>query len=324
MNSFTRVIIYVSAFVLCTGLRWGQDRGGGDEIGLEFQKIAHATLADLKTHQPFLYEQLKNKNLESVIENLYVVTVDTPLKILVGTSYQDSVAVNDPKESLILVQRARWENVKDERIKAGIVLHEILSLVGIEETGFYPISSRYVTALGAPSDSIKTVKDQDHTYLSCLDTSSAALVFSITPDYLLKSEVRAFSNENLIALQSFALAWGIQDVSNIIGMTFDINTRIPRPGTWGLQDNLCRMDLYNRALIECSDTAFLGTKRTLTFKRANGSTLAIQAGTIDFEMSELLSSYQLKVVMPLPDILVPNQGFAATAFTFQFKQNSCR
>lgn len=321
-----RILVCLVLVTLTTGMRWeGQDRGGGDEVGLEFLSIAQSTLRDLEKNHRFLYQQVKTVDLESVLDNLRVLTVDTALKVTVGTLTQDSIAVNDRSEQVILVNRKRWKSITDKRVKAGIVLHEILSLAGLEETGFYPISSRYVTALGVPSDSIKPIKDSDQTYLSCVDTKSVLLVLSISPTYRLKTEIRALGDRNLRLLRNFANVWGIEGWDQVVAVSFSIQAKIMAPWADKGADEFCRLDLYNRAILNCSDNS--GSRREareFEFKLQDGSVVKATGEGIWFDISEnaVKERLEMRLVADLPHLA---DGDAGTVFlSFPLNPQSCR
>jgi hypothetical protein len=322
-----RIIFCVAAFVFCTGLRSGQDRGGGDEIGLEFVAIAQSTLADLQKNQNFLYEQIKSKNLDEILVNMRVMTVDTSLKVSVGPVTQDSVAVNDRKDQTILVNRQRWHAIRDVRVKAGIVLHEILSLAGLEETGFYPISSRYVNDLGISSEAIQPIKDEDHTYLSCLDTNSALLVLSISQNYRLTAEIRALNEDTLTKLRELAKLLNVKNTSNIVGVSFDIQAKARFSSDTGQYTDNCTLDLYNKALVNCDDGAS-GThsvSREFTFKKSDGSTVTVRGESIWFAMAETTYPAKTRLVSLIAEVPVQMEMFATPAtLNFNMNMDSCR
>ncbi|MNS57668.1 hypothetical protein D3C72_905640 [compost metagenome] len=322
-----RILICLMLVALTTGMRWeGQDRGGGDDVGLEFLTIAQTVLADLENNQNFLFLQVQSANLNEIVNGMRVLTVDTALKVTAGNLTQDSVAVNDRSQLVILVNRKRWVAITDSRVKAGIVLHEILSLAGLEETGFYPISSRYVTALGAPADSIKPIKDQDPTYLSCVDTASALLVLSISPTYRLNAEMRALGSKNIRMLQSFARTWGLVDWEKVVALGFEIQAKAWYPNVMGTMDNLCKLDAYNRAVLNCTDQgAFRREAREFVFKLADGTSVKMPGDNIWFDISETsfpTKKLEMKLVADVPRL---GSGDAGNAFiSFKMDAQSCR
>jgi hypothetical protein len=133
----------------------GVDGGGGDEVGLEFQATLEKALANLKQTDSDSYRQLESRNLTSALRKLSVITVDNALNVQAKDLIQNSVAKNFQDLNLILVNRQRWAAIAYDTIKEGIALHEVSSLLGIEETGKYSISAKYVSLQGASVDQLK-------------------------------------------------------------------------------------------------------------------------------------------------------------------------
>jgi len=233
--------------------------------------------------------------------------------------------VNDRSEQTILVNRLRWKAISDKRVKAGIVLHEILSLAGLEETGFYPISSRYVIALGASSEAIKPVKDNDQTYLSCVDTKSALLVLSISPTYRMNSEIRALGEKSLQKIRGFARTWGIYEWEQVVAVSFSMQAKALGPSTVGQPNDSCKLDLFNRTLLSCSENAESSrAARDFVFKLQDGSVVKTSGADIQFGLIEnnYLKRLEMKLVADLP---IMSDGGSGTVFmTFPLNPDSCR
>jgi hypothetical protein len=94
-----------------------------------------------------------------------VITVDTKLEVSENGVKQSSVAENFPERKLILINRSRWSEIKNERVKEGIALHEFASLKGLESTGRYSESAKYLAIFGLSVDSM-TRSDLDEIRLS--------------------------------------------------------------------------------------------------------------------------------------------------------------
>ncbi|MEN0058239.1 MAG: hypothetical protein AAGB31_05350 [Bdellovibrio sp.] len=123
-----------------SGLSSSGTRGGGDEVGLNFQATAAAALSYLD-HSSLSPVQLGAT--KAALENARYIVVDEALFASVaGASYkQNSVALNDKKTRIIYINRERWKALKKPLEKMQIALHELLGLVGLEGTGDYKISS---------------------------------------------------------------------------------------------------------------------------------------------------------------------------------------
>ena len=137
------LIIYLT---LLSSITWGGERvgNGGDDIGLNFFKLFSTALSNIKNELPDVYSNIYSANLKDVSQKIKVVVVDEILDVRYKDIIQNSVATNIPSEKTIYVNRKRWNAIFDENLKEAIALHEVLSLYGIEQSGFYPISSKYL------------------------------------------------------------------------------------------------------------------------------------------------------------------------------------
>jgi len=142
-KNLTKIISILVAFFLMTGIKsekmGGYSGNGGDEIAIDFQHSLKRAVATLSTTYPELSTVLKRIELENA--SVKVVVVNKPLYVTAINSTQESVAVNYADKKLILIHRKRWMAIQDQRTKDSIALHEHLSLIGIESSGYYPISS---------------------------------------------------------------------------------------------------------------------------------------------------------------------------------------
>ncbi|OYZ21209.1 MAG: hypothetical protein B7Y39_09735 [Bdellovibrio sp. 28-41-41] len=136
-------------------LSLGQDRGGGDEVALEFQRAFAVALRKLKNEQPQVFQKFSIEKLEKRASSINVIVVDDALNISVKEIIQNSIATNARSTNTILINRTRWNAISDDWLKEGIALHEIASLEGLEQTGYYPISSIYVSLMGGSSNSLE-------------------------------------------------------------------------------------------------------------------------------------------------------------------------
>lgn len=138
-------------------LRGSEGVGGGDEVGLEFQKVLQDVLEEVRVQMPALFEVLKNKNLQGLAANLKIVVADDELNVGYMAYIQDSAAANLPETLTILVNRKRWLAITDYKLKKAVALHELLSLAKLESTGSYSLSSKYLADQGLAEDYLDTV-----------------------------------------------------------------------------------------------------------------------------------------------------------------------
>lgn len=135
--------------LLCTSLVTyaGRESGGGDEEGLNFKNISLVVLSEFKKEFSDDYAKLALNNSEQIIMSTKVIVVDKDLELKIDGQVQNSVAINNPEDNSILISRKRWKEMSPV-MKKGIALHEILSLVGAERTGYYKYTSAYVFKKG--------------------------------------------------------------------------------------------------------------------------------------------------------------------------------
>lgn len=129
-------------------LMGGSDASGGDEVALEFQRSFSVAINKLSKQKSELFKTISISKLFEKASEAKVVIVDDVLDVKLKDIIQNSVATNTKSTNTILITRSRWNSIKQEWLKEGIALHEILSLAGVEQTGYYPISSRYVALYG--------------------------------------------------------------------------------------------------------------------------------------------------------------------------------
>ncbi|MGZ3693979.1 MAG: hypothetical protein ACXWQO_07245 [Bdellovibrionota bacterium] len=129
--------------------------GGGDEIGLEFEKSFDTALALTAKNFPELAAKMKAAGLARDSEAMVVVT-EKNIQVEKNGVTQESVAENYPSRKLILVNRARWQAITNPRVKQGIALHEYAGLLKLENTGNYVLSAEYVSKFGLSEDALTT------------------------------------------------------------------------------------------------------------------------------------------------------------------------
>ena len=132
---FTTAIPSVSLCAL------GQDRGGGDDVAIEFQTAFNSAIRSAPKQ---ISQQFSASDLKQRLSVAKIVGVSTVLKVTIDGVSQESVATNSRNSQLIEVNRDRWMQIRNWHIKEAIALHEMLSLQGLESSGKYPISSQYL------------------------------------------------------------------------------------------------------------------------------------------------------------------------------------
>jgi hypothetical protein len=147
MNTMTKLFFVLLGLAAVSGdaFAW-KETGGGDEVGLEFRNAFANALRAVKDGT--IGGNFSAEDLEKAAEKARVLVVEESLSVSFGGAKQDSVAVNIPADALIKVNRTRWIGLKTEKLKEAVALHEVLSLIGVERTGYYEISARYLEQAG--------------------------------------------------------------------------------------------------------------------------------------------------------------------------------
>ena len=143
------LMIIVSLLTLAqTAFAGGKVIGnGGDPRALEFINSAKIAIEDLKKNEA-LYPEVKSKDLDAILTGTEVLVSQAPVFSLKGDVRQFSTAINYHDPDTIVVYGPMWSSIKNIQIRKALALHEILSLAGLEETGNYSISKRYLSQLG--------------------------------------------------------------------------------------------------------------------------------------------------------------------------------
>lgn len=137
-------------------LRGNEGAHGGDEVAADFSQSFVRALDNLRQQQPKIYKTLVKRNLESLLNETHIMVVERLLRVTVGSTEQDSVAINYPKDKIVLINRARWSRIHNRHLKEAIALHELLSIRGLEKSGRYGISARYLEMFNLKTSSLLT------------------------------------------------------------------------------------------------------------------------------------------------------------------------
>lgn len=115
------------------------DGGGGDEVGMAVQADAVTAVKKLEK----VVDQKTLSKLQAALNGTKYFVVDDELVVTDAAGNQQfSAAKNFPSTGTIYVQRRRYSGIKEENKRQYLMGHELLSLVGVEKTGDYHISSR--------------------------------------------------------------------------------------------------------------------------------------------------------------------------------------
>jgi|GEM_PF-4844413 len=143
MKAFLVLCIFGFSFSLAAA---DKVLNGGDNIGLEFHESFAAAIKKAEGRAPDLARELEAAGLTQALAVARVIVVDEPLRIRIAGKLQDSVAANERESQTIYVNRAKWQSLDDQILREAIAIHEVASLKGLETTGSYSLSSRYLIA----------------------------------------------------------------------------------------------------------------------------------------------------------------------------------
>jgi hypothetical protein len=121
-------------------------RGGGDPLALEFKATASVALQSLRSMKGAPFNTVNLGLLQTKINTSKIIVTDQPLNISVDGFVQVSAAENDPSQNLIIINRKSYEGISGTDVQQALALHEFLSLMGVESTANYPISSQFLIA----------------------------------------------------------------------------------------------------------------------------------------------------------------------------------
>jgi hypothetical protein len=119
----------------------------GNPTALDFAKSAQAAIQVVDA-DPLDYPGVQNSNLENILENAHILVSEIPYYVNQDGVQQRAAAVNYQDSDLIVIDQELWSEIGDLSIKKALALHEVLGLAGLEQTGDYPISEKYLASLG--------------------------------------------------------------------------------------------------------------------------------------------------------------------------------
>src|SRR5262245_29665649 len=86
----------------------GKDRGGGDEIGLDFRRAFKAAMSEIQTDLPELHRQIEVADLDEVVKRIKILVTNEPLYAVVDGVQQEWAVANEPERMLVIINRQRW------------------------------------------------------------------------------------------------------------------------------------------------------------------------------------------------------------------------
>lgn len=120
---------------------------GGNPDALDFLKNAQTAIAAVQS-DPIRYPQVENLDLDILLDDSQLLVSESPLYINEDNVRQEVAAINFRNPNTIVLARDLWRSIQDPSIKKALALHEVLGLAGVEDTGQYFVSEKYLASLG--------------------------------------------------------------------------------------------------------------------------------------------------------------------------------
>lgn len=230
---------------------------GGDEIGLEFQNAAIRAVNEAVAYG--LLESAQGVELRALSLSATILVTDNPLGSVRGRYEQESIAINIPEQTTVLVNRFRWQEATNDRLREGLALHEVLSLRGLEGTGNYRISGAYLARFSLSLQDLQPLPKDEQWIVNCSDYNNSLFTvvglrggrqrMTITP---VRESARADA-------ANFLRQIGVPDPENV------------RSLSWEMFSSDCAFDPRHRGLIRCLNQGHLPRPARLTLRRVNGA-----------------------------------------------------
>jgi hypothetical protein len=126
----------------------GREGNGGNVSGLEVAALKNKVLNDLTAmHAVMPFSSIDLTKLRSISKLVRFVMSDKPLSVNFENVDQECLAINDSSTHLISIEESRWSAIADLGLRQAILLHELLGLIGAEQTGDYRYSSVYLNMI---------------------------------------------------------------------------------------------------------------------------------------------------------------------------------
>jgi ankyrin repeat protein len=181
-------------------------RGGGDPLALEFKATADVALKNLQLLKRAPFSDVNFALLQKKIDTAQVIITDQSLDVSKDGFTQNSAAENQPENNLIIVNRESY-TVLAATVQQALALHEFLSLMGIESTGNYPISGKFLSVYtggteASSEQAISSASNSVEIQPPCNEPDSdAATLFAMIAD----SQISAAAIQSFI--QTHAVGW---------------------------------------------------------------------------------------------------------------------
>jgi hypothetical protein len=243
---------------------------GGDELALELQNAALHAITQAAELGLISHDQLAP--LRALTLEATVLTADNPLASFKDGVEQESIAINLPEQKTIVLNRFRWLDVSNARLREGIALHEVLSLAAIEGTGNYRVSGAYLSHFQLDLSDLRVPPKGEQRIVNCSDYNNTLFTVTglkrgqqrlgITP---IRESARAY-------LRTFLARLNVPFPENVASLSFE------------LPQSACDYDPRNRGYIRCNKE-ILPRAGKLTLRYMNGAIDEIPLTNLRFRVA---------------------------------------
>lgn len=125
-------------------LMGGATSGGGDDTGIEVQRVLNSVYQMIANSSDLYPEEVKQALLKKARTAKIMVT-DNELPVTQGqfAQYGAAFSVYDEQEAIIQIQRKRWNDIANPLITDSLLHHELAVLAGVEITGDYQYTNKF-------------------------------------------------------------------------------------------------------------------------------------------------------------------------------------
>lgn len=212
---------------------------GGSDIGLEFIDASHRAIREIEDNLS-LFKEVTPSQIRAALASASVMVVDVPLVVTFNEMQQESVAQNIPERKLILINRFRWMSLPTSRLQEGIALHELLGIMGIEGTGAYTISGRYMEKFHLSSFDLTLNDSRKEMLVSCTDFKRSQYTISGVGLSDLIVKIVPIEADEKERMKSFLKNVGFEDYDAATELSFRLSTYI------------CFFDVRDPSHIDCN------------------------------------------------------------------------
>lgn len=311
MRSAGFVLLILLALIANDTQAGGKTIGnGGDEIALEFQNAAISALEESEDLGLIKADQLEL--LRDTALNATILVTENPLASIRNGTEQESIAVNVPSSRTIIINRFRWTDISNPYLQAGIALHEVLSLQGIEGTGNYKISGAYLASFKLAFRDIAPLGKGESEIVNCSDYTGS--LFSVTGlrKGLQRTSITPVSEGARATVKAFAEKLGVPYPEYVTGISLVV------------PEKDCQFDPRNRGIIKCNKNRNRKREGSLELLFKNGVIFLIPVDDLRFTVaSPFLGRIPTEKRLDSLELGITRDGLIAE-LSLNIRARSCR